>query len=223
MSRLIWLSYPLAIDGPRPPAIPAPRLEDLYTVDKDGASVQTLTVASHTGTHLDTPCHVVEGGVQITEFAPEELVFIKPAVIELSLGDGQVVQPQHLEPHATALAEADLALFRFGYGRVRRSDPARFSTQCPGFGVESTRWIRMRCPALRAMGMDVPSLATIAHLDDTMRAHNALLEGAGRRFLVIEEMNLDHDLGSLCEVRVNPWLVKGMDSGPCTVVAVLEG
>ncbi len=222
VARYVWLSYPLAIDGPRPPAIPAPELTDLYTVAKDGASVQTLRVASHTGTHLDTPCHVIDGGVQITEFAPDELIFTRPVVVDLKLADAEIVQPAHLEADAKGLREADIALFRFGYGQVRARDPKRFSSQCPGFGVESARWLRANCPELRAMGMDVPSAATIAHLDETMRCHNVLLEGDGRRFLIIEEMNLDQDLAGLREVRVNPWLVRGMDSGPCTIVGVFD-
>ena len=55
-----------------------------------------------------------------------------------------------------------------------------------------------------------------------MPAHNELLAGDGRRFLIVEEMSLDHDLGRLVEVRINPWLVQGMDSGPCSIVGVLD-
>ncbi len=222
MSRYIWLSYPLDIDGPRPPAIPAPELSNLYTVDKDGAGVQILRLASHTGTHLDTPCHVVEGAVRITEFAPEELIFTKPIVIDLRLSDAEIVQPSHLHAYAKPLGHADIALFRFGYGQVRVSDPGRFSSRCPGFGLESAQWLREQFPQLRAMGLDVPSVATIAHLEQTMRCHNVLLEGSGRRFLIIEEMDLGKDLSGLREIRVNPWLVKNMDSGPCTVVGVID-
>ena len=70
MPRYVWLSYPLAIDGPRPPAIPPPELTDLYTVAEDGASVQILRVANHTGTHVDSPCSRGRGGVPITDFSP---------------------------------------------------------------------------------------------------------------------------------------------------------
>lgn len=221
MTRYLWLSYPLAIDGPRPPAIPAPELTELYTVARDGARVQILRVANHTGTHLDSPCHVVEGGVPITDFRPEELIFTRPAVIDLRVADAAVVMPADLEPHAGTLQAADLALFRFGCGPVRRNDPQRFSKCCPGFGVESARWLRQACPQLRPMGMDCPSVAVIACLERTMSAHNELLDGPGRRFLIVEEMDLDHDLAGLVEVRIQPWLVAGMDSGPCSIVGVL--
>ncbi|MHB1456109.1 MAG: cyclase family protein [Armatimonadota bacterium] len=216
--ELIWLSYPLGVNDPRPPAIPAPELTDLYTVDADDAAVQIIRVASHTGTHIDAPAHVIKGGVEITEYSPDELIFTKPVIIDLQMSDTAVVQPLDLEPFLTLLLQADIALFRFGYGTIRRDDPQRFSLRSPGFGVESARWIRDNCPNLRAIGIDVPSLACIARLDETMAAHNVLLEGEGCRFLVIEDMKLDDDLGNLIEVQISPWLVTGMDSGPCSVV-----
>lgn len=222
MSKLIWMSYPLGLDDPRPPAIPAPELMPLYTVDKDDAAVQIIKVASHTGTHVDAPCHVVENAVEITEYSPEEFVFTRPVVIDLQMADEQIVMPEDLTPHADALQSADIALFRFGFADVRKTDGERFSKGMPGFGVESATWIRVNCPNLRAVGMDVPSLACIAYLDRTMSAHNVLLGGEGCRFLVIEDMKLDMDLGGLREVRLSPWLVTGMDSGPCSVVGMIE-
>lgn len=220
MARLEYLSYPLGLDDPRPPAIPAPELTDLYTVDADGAAVQIIRAASHTGTHVDAPAHVVEGAVVITDFRPDELVFVRPVVIDLRLPDAAVVSPEDLEPHKGALCTADIALFRFGYGEIRRGDPQRFSLKSPGFGVESAHWLRNTCPNLRAVGMDVPSLACIARLDETMSAHNALLNGEGCRFLAIEDMNLGLNMAGLVEVRLSPWLVRGMDSGPCSVIGV---
>jgi arylformamidase len=222
MARYVWLSFPLGLDDPRPPAIPRPELEPFLTVKNDGANVQTLRVASHTGTHVDAPCHVVDGAVQITEYAPDELIFARPVVIPMHFNDEAVVRPVDLEPFRKALASADIALFRFGWGEVRKIQPDRFSLKSPGFGVEAARWLRESFPDLRAIGMDVPSLACIAHLDETMAAHNVLLEGDGNRFLVIEDMDLAPDLAGLREVRVSPWLVTGMDSGPCSIVGVIH-
>lgn len=218
--KMIWLSYPLDPAGPRPPAIPAPTLVDLYTVDVDDASVQTLTVASHTGTHLDTSAHIMDGGVFITDFTPDSLVFQHPVVIDLKLQDKQTVHPSHLEPLAPLIETADIVLFRFGYGEVRKNDPARFSSCCPGFGKEAAQWLLDHSDSLRAIGMDVPSFACIADLENTMAAHNVLLERPNCTFLILEEMNLNDDLTGLAEVRINPWMVLGMHSGPCTIVGI---
>jgi hypothetical protein len=35
-------------------------------------------------------------------------------------------------------------------------------------------------------------------------------------------MNLEQDLTGLREVRLCPWLVEGMDSGPCSAIGVLD-
>ncbi len=215
--KLAWLSFPLGISDPRPPAIPQPEISDLYTLEKDGANVQMLRLASHTGTHVDAPRHVIPNGVVLTEFQPEEFIFTQPAVIDLRVPDDFVITPQQLAPFETDLAKADLVLFRFGCGQVRSKEPKRFSAHCPGFGIQAGRWLRSHAPRLRAIGMDVPSVACIAHLAETMAVHHELLGGEGRRFLIIEDMNLDRDLAGLSEVRVSPWLVREMDSGPCSV------
>ncbi len=220
--RYVWLSFPLGLSDPRPPAIPAPELTPLYTIADDAANVQILKVASHTGTHVDSPLHVIENGLSLADYDVTEFIYTRPVVIDLRLADGAVVTPAQITPFAADLADADIALFRFGAGSIRQKDPLRFSLRSPGFGIDAARWLRSEFRDLRAVGMDVPSLACIDCLDETMAAHNELLGGDGSRMLVIEDMDLDRDLTNLREVRLSPWLVTGMDSGPCSAVGVLE-
>ncbi len=40
--------------------------------------------------------------------------------------------------------------------------------------------------------------------------------------LRVEDMDLEKDLSRLREVRLNPWLVAGMDSGPCSAVGIVD-
>ncbi|HEX3000420.1 MAG TPA: cyclase family protein [Armatimonadota bacterium] len=217
--KLIFLGYPLQIDTPTPPAIPPIELLPLMSLAKeDAANVTIIRAASHTGTHVDAPSHVELYGITISDFRPDELIFHHPVVVDLNLKDCQTVEPAALEPFLAEMSQADLLLFRFGYGEVRHTDPGRYSSQCPGFGVESAQFLRDHLPALRAIGMDVPSLSCIADLDRTMAAHNVLLGGQGRRFLVIEDMKLDEDLSALEEVIVAPWWIRGLDGGPCMVI-----
>jgi len=221
MDELFWLSYPLRVEDPRPPAIPAPSIEDFMSIGKgDDANVQVLKIANHTGTHVDAPAHVIDGGLTIHDFLPSELVYRRIAVISLKKGDAEIVVPEDLLPFAKALSGAEMALFKFGYGSMRRSDPRRYSLQSPGFGIQAAQWMRNSCPKLRAIGMDVPSFSVIAHIEETMKAHNVILGQKDRKLILIEEMNLEPDLSGLREVRVNPWIVEGLDSSPCTIVGV---
>lgn len=222
-ARIEFLGYPLHRDAPNPPAIPPIELIPFLSLEKgDGANVTLIKAASHTGTHIDVPSHVAANGLTLSDFQAEDFIFTHPVVIDLHLNDGQVVQPDDLTRFMPAAREADLMLCRFGYGEIRKTDPARYSAKCPGFGVESAQYLLEQLPNLRALGMDVPSLACIEHLDECMPAHNVLLEGEGRRFLVIEDMKLDVELERLAEVIVAPWWIKGLDGGPCMVFGIFS-
>jgi arylformamidase len=213
----LLLSHPLHPSDPLPPAIPAPRIEPFLTLEHDGARVYRLEVANHSGTHVDAPAHVIAAGLRIGEFGPDELLFSRPALLEVRVPDDGLLEPADLQPHASLITGADLLLLRFGYGGVRAGDPARYGSHAPGLSVAAAEYLRDTCPSLRALGMDVPSIACIAHLARTMPAHHALLGGSGRRFLIIEDMRLEGDLSGLRAVFLAPWLVSGLDSAPCAV------
>jgi len=224
MPEYVLLSYPLGMADPRPPAIPAPSLETFMSIRAgDGANGQILKVANHTGTHVDAPAHVIDGGATIHDFPLSELIYTRIVFIPLQKPDSGIVMPEDLRPFQNPLSTAEMALFDFGFGPVRRSDPRRYSLNSPGFGVLAAEWIRDHCPNLRALGMDVPSFSVIALIDETMEAHGVVLGQRNRRIILIEDMKLEHAPRDLREVRVNPWLVEGMDSAPCTVIGVRAG
>ncbi len=221
-SHCVFLSYPLSPQTPTPPAIPRIELAPFMSLERgDDANVTLVKVMTHTGTHVDAPRHVVSDGLSVSDFRPEELVFRRPRVFDLPLRDDTLVMPSDLEGCADRGEDADLVLFRFGYGAVRASDPERYARHCPGFGIESARFLLRSFPRMRALGMDVPSLACVSFLERTMRAHNVLLEGASRRFWVIEDMDLGGNLERLATVIVAPWWIAGADGGPATILGFL--
>ena len=71
------LSYPLETGMPVWPGDPAVSLETVCTAETDGCRITRLTLGSHTGTHLDAPCHVLPGGSSLDELPPQP-VFQKP-------------------------------------------------------------------------------------------------------------------------------------------------
>lgn len=216
----IWLSYPLSISAPRPPAIPAPSIEEYMSIEKDGANVQRLSCYNHTGTHLDTAAHVICGGISINAFLPMDLVYHDVRTAVLELGDDTVVRKEHIIPLANSIAGAQAVIFKFGVHEIRKMQPERFSKHCPGFSDEAAEEIFRLTPDLKMIGTDVPSIACISHLDETMTVHNTFFNKAScEKFIIIEEMKLDVDLSGIESIIVSPWLVEGMNSGPCVIWA----
>src|SRR2546427_12599769 len=95
--KYIFLGYPISVDGPNPPAIPAPEMTTLYSLAQGNkANVSVVKVANHTGTHVDAPAHVIEGALRITEFELEEFIFNHRAVSILRRGAGEIVELNNL-------------------------------------------------------------------------------------------------------------------------------
>ena len=221
---LTWLSYPLGMTAPRPPAIPAPELTEFMSIKETGANVQYLKCYNHTGTHLDTAAHVFEEGISIEAFEPEDLVYTKILVLDLSyISPDTVIKEEHLKPFLEGGRDEEALIVRFGVEKLRSDFPDDFSNHCPGFGEEAAGYIHRQMPNLRMIGTDVPSIACIPHLDETMEAHNEFFRRAGlEKFIIIEEMKLDKKIKSIHKLVVSPWLVEGMNSGPCVIWAEIE-
>lgn len=221
MMEIIWLSYPMSATSPRPPAIPAPHISEFQSIEKDGANVQFLQCYNHTGTHLDTAAHVIEGGAHITDFQPEELIYRKIKILDMSrTPDDTVIKPTHLHYFLDEGCDAEALIVRFGVEQWRKEDHVRFSNHCPGFSIEAARYIHEKMPNLRMIGTDVPSISCINSLEKTMKAHNAFFECAKTsHFIIIEEMKLDMELKGIQKILVSPWLHEEMNCGPCVIWA----
>ena len=59
-------------------------IEQLMTIDKDGANMTGIKIDSHTGTHLDAPLHFVSGGKSIDQF-PTDLMVTTAKVFETDI------------------------------------------------------------------------------------------------------------------------------------------
>jgi len=216
-----WLSYPLSTSSPRPPAIPAPSITEFMSIEKTGANVQFLQCYNHTGTHLDTAAHVIEGGISIAQFTPADLIFDSIMVIDLSgTLEDTVVTSEHLVAFMSENSDAEALIVKFGVEGWRQNDPKRFSNHCPGFSPKAAKYIHGKMPKLRLIGTDVPSIACINSLDETMMVHNEFfLLASLEKFIIVEEMKLDTSLSDIRRIIVSPWLAEEMNSGPCVIWA----
>jgi len=217
----IELSHRLSVDTPLPPGVPPMQVHHHYRIDRgDASNLFVLRLSNHSGTHIDAPWHFVASGLRICDFRLDEFIFEHPLCINVVIGDGQLLEPAHFLSHAARLGEADLLLVRTGYSRVRHESPERYTLQSPGMSVSGANYLADHFSQLRAIGLDTISLASMQHLAEGLEAHRILFRGDGRRFLIIEDMNLDFDLSQLQRVIALPLFIEGIDSSPCTVIGI---
>ena len=77
--RIYDLSHKLDENTQVYPGDPCVSFQNAATVKSDGYSVTKLSLGSHSGTHIDAPCHFFEGGMTVDELDLSAL--IGPAIV----------------------------------------------------------------------------------------------------------------------------------------------
>ena len=102
---LIQLSYPLSEQTPFYSSLPKPELRQIYDLSKgDVCNSFYFTTSNHCGTHVDAPRHFSAGGRRIAEYSLSELLFSRPAVLDIPLADNQRIEPEHLRPSLASVS-----------------------------------------------------------------------------------------------------------------------
>ena len=211
------LSQAYANGMPHAPTIPPPTIRQVKSVERDGYSVTELSVATHIGTHIDAPSHLLADGSTIDELAPEAL--IRPAIVASLERDGPgEIGVSDLEASAASTSRpGDALLVRTGWG-------AKFGT--PGYrdhpylSEEAARWIVDRGFGL--VGFDLTTPEVPGHLRPggfDFPVHKILL---GNGVLIIEHLFLEEVAGERIELFIGALKVTGGDGAPARVLAVLH-
>jgi arylformamidase len=222
---LVRLSYPLSGGTPFYEGLRRPSIDPLYQLERgDACNSYYLTTSNHAGTHVDAPNHFNPGGRRISEYAPDELMFTKPAIVRVQTPDDGLIRPEYLQGLGGVRRDCDILLLHTGFGKYRESDPKTYVALGPGFSRGAASYIMETLPELRAVAMDFMSASSLRHEFEGAEAHRVFLgcDGYSRRsVLLIEDARVPDDLKIPTSVLVVPWLMEGLDSAPCTVLAEL--
>lgn len=190
----------------------------------DVYNASIMHLFNHFGSHMDAPKHFNDNGPGIADIPMDRLIYEKVCVLDIPKGQaGQIVRSD-LEPHAAALAASDCALIRTGVEALRRTDPEAYAARGASVGVNGAEYLIASFPNLKAIGLDVISLASPSHADEAARAHQTMLGKFSDNYIcIIEDLALSV-LGDRTPRRVFslPLRVKGLDGAPVTVVAEVE-
>ena len=176
-----------------------------------------LSVATHIGTHIDAPSHLLADGSAIDEFPVEGL--IRPAVVASIEKEGlSEISAADLEASKAGTARpGDALLVRTGWG-------AKFGTpgyrEHPYLSEEAARWISGR--GFDLVGFDLTTPEVPGHLRPEgfdFPVHKILL-GAG--VLIMEHLYLEEVADQRVELFVGALKVAGGDGAPARVLAVLD-
>src|SRR5690242_15567492 len=117
--KLIDLSQPLYHDAPNCPAHPPVKVDVIATHEQVGWRVELLTLASHTGSHVDAPLHKLAGAPSLDEIPLEK--WVGPAHIAdlRGLARATPITPELLAPRLPGDLSDRIVLLATGWGDKR--------------------------------------------------------------------------------------------------------
>ncbi|KAJ7655601.1 putative cyclase [Mycena polygramma] len=184
------------------------------SVEKDGYSVRSLSMGSHTGTHVDAPSHFFAEGKSIEQI-PLRTFIGRALVIDLTnKGPREAINwTDDLAPHASQMAPDVILLLRTGWSQY----------WCTDKYLEHPFLERAVAEQIIATGVQVVGVDTLSpdetRLDGTgsFGAHEVILGAGG---IIAENLTNLHALdGSEYIVNLVPLNIDGSDGSPVRAFA----
>lgn len=177
-SRWIDISVPLRNAMVHWPTDPPVRIERTLDMERgDASNLSTISMGSHTGTHMDAPLHFVRKGKGIDKM-PLDVAAGRARVIEI--GDGESIKPEELEQHRIRRGERILFKTR---NSLRGWKSETFIEDFVFLSREAARFLADRGP--RVIGVDYLSVGGFKV--DSIETHRILLEAG---IWIIEGLDL---------------------------------
>lgn len=199
------VSVPLSPGMPTYAGEPGPQLEFHSLISRgDSANISTLFVGSHTGTHVDAPCHFIDG-LSAVEAMPLDALLGPAHVIEFA-GADHITAP---DLEAAGLPNgARRLLIKTPNGRFW--DDSEFHTDFIGLTGDAARWLVER--EFLLVGIDYLSIEQFRA--PTHEVHKTLL-AAG--VVIVEGVDLRALVPGRYHMACAPLKVVGAEGAPARV------
>ncbi|MBN1176162.1 MAG: cyclase family protein [Dehalococcoidales bacterium] len=198
----------LPIGDPDNPAVPIPKVERFFDVEKgDVATMSRIEMISHDGTHIDAPLHFIRGGKTIDEM-PVDTTIGPARVIEIK--DEKDITVKELEQYD--IKSGERILFK------TRNSPVVYSSQWytgphVTLSLEGAKYLADK--KIRLVGIDYLSIASNDPPELLGEVHITLLSNG---VFIIEGLNLDGVKPGDYELVCLPLRLEKGDAGPCRAV-----
>ncbi|HEV3387265.1 MAG TPA: cyclase family protein [Gemmata sp.] len=188
--RLIDLSQPVFHGSPNCPAHPPVKSEIIKDHPESGWRVELLTIASHTGSHVDAPLHKIAGGPSLDDIPLES--WCGPAFIADFRGieQGSHITAEMLRNKLRGDLTDRIVLLATGWGD-KRAKTEQWLRCSPCLGPDGAEWLVHH--KIRGVGIDHYSIGGCT--DPTNETVHTILLGSG--VWVVEELKFPSEVFSL--------------------------
>ena len=211
--KIVDLTQTIEESMPVFPGTEKPRMLKANTVEEHGFAELKLTMYTHTGTHLDVPAHMVQGGRSLTSFSAEDFVG-RAVLVDITKLDKQEIAVEELMPYEALLKEADFLILNTGWSKFWGTP--EYFVGFPALNEEAVDWLlRFK---LKGIGIDAISIDAMETKDFAI--HYKLFH---RDMIVIENLtNLKEINKESFLFSCLPLKLKEADGSPIRAIALID-
>ncbi len=208
----IDLTVDISPETPVFPGYPQPIIHKWTSLREEGYYSNMIFMVEHTGTHMDSPAHFIEGAPTIDKLPPERFIAKAVALDFAWKKPGEAVSEGELNKALDELGVEPgrgwYVLFRFGWDRVRGEEWLKYPV------LEDRVAEVLRGLGVWGIGLDTPSPDRAP-----FNVHKILLPES---IVIVENMgNLGEVVGRVFELMVFPLRLKGGSASPVRAIARL--
>lgn len=206
----IWdVTLTITEEMPVWPGDPQPQLIQKMQLEKgDIATVTYISMGAHTGTHVDAPCHFVQGGGGVETLALE--ILVGPALVVEALGVSmitrEVLEGQEI-PEGT-----ERLLIKTDNSEAWKRGITEFDTSYVAIDEGGAKFLVER--GVKLVGVDGLS---VAPFDAVVPTHEVIL---GAKIIVIEGLNLSEVVAGTYTLCCLPIKIAGSDGAPARTILI---
>lgn len=198
------------------PGDPGVALDEMATYEKDGCKVTEFCFGSHTGTHLDAPCHFLPGGKSVTDFPLEyftgDAICLAPT---LTYGGADENPVMDLSPEDRARVISGMHVL-LSSGWESRAGTDAFYRGYPVFAKDLVDFLLEK--RVRLLGLDLPTVQEVGDADPSPM-HRRIL---AHDLLPVEGLTgISALVGKTFRFTAMPLPVFGSDGSPVRAYAEL--
>ena len=204
------------------PGSPRPCFIQWSKFDCHGYDSEVMFMSTHTGTHVDAPCHFKPGLASIDRISADRLV-CNAILIRVEKHAGQLIEQQDLGNHKIRQGDAVIAT-----GWEKHANSRNYMTENPGLSKQAARHLVRK--QVNVVAIDCPSIDV--GTDSNFTAHNILLPN---NILAIENLinlnriatiltcsnNNNSNSSSRFTLIISPLKLRGATGSPARVLAII--
>ena len=215
-NRYVDLTHPWQDGMPVVAGDPRYQLSPVTTVAHNGYAVGRLNAGTHTGTHMDAPAHVIEGGRSVDKFSLAELAG-RARIFHVESRPNQMITAdavgQQLIDFLSQPEPEPIVLFATGWDRHFTAQPQRYA-QHPYLSPALATLLRDQ--GVRLLGMD--TFSPDASGCEELPVHQILLSAD---IPILENLRCLNQLPSSAYFACYPLPLVGADAAPVRAVATV--